>query len=112
MAFEYLMAYSMLERDLEKVKWCMDNYYKNFDFPSIPVHYEEAMLLYKNVYDSGPEFFTQYPISSSTRERYDRYMQAVQAARGSKRKFDRFQKQFSNTFWYYMNLIDPATLKK
>ena len=112
MAFEYLMAYCMLERDLKKVKWCMDNYYRNFDFSEIPTHYEEAMLLYKNVYGIGPEFFSQYPISNATLERYDRYMQAVQAAKVSKRKFEQFQKQFGNTFWYYMNLIDPASLKK
>ena len=112
MAFEYLMAYCMLQRDLEKVKWCMDNYYGNFDYPTIPIHYEEALLLYNNVYDEGLDFFMQYPVSNATRERYDRYIQAVKAAQGNKRKFEQFQKQFSNTFWYYMNLIDPATLKK
>ena len=112
MAFEYLVAYCMLQRDLEKVKWCMDNYYGNFDYPAIPTHYEEALLLYKNVYNEGPEFFTHYPISNATLERYDRYMQAVNVARGGERQFQWFKKQFSNTFWYYMNLIDPAALKK
>ena len=112
MAFEYLMAYCMLQRDLEKVKWCMDNYYGNFDYPFIPTHYEEAMLLYKNVYNEGADFFRQYPVSNATLERYDLYMQAVKAAQGSKSRFEQFQKKFSNTFWYYMNLIDPSTLKK
>jgi hypothetical protein len=112
MAFEYLMAYSMLQRDLEKVKWCMDKFYGNFDDPAIPTHYEEALLLYKNVYEKGDDFFTQYPISNATHERYNSYMQAVKAAQLNKRKFEQFQKQFSNTFWYYMNLIDPSTLKK
>ena len=112
MAFEYLMAYCMLQRDLEKVKWCMDNYYRNFDYPAIPTHYEEAMLLYKMVYEEGPDFFTQYPVSNVTLERYDRYMQAVKAAQGGKSKFEQFQKLFGNTFWYYMNLIDPSKLKK
>ena len=111
MAFEYLMAYSMLQRDLEKVKWCMDNYYTNFDYPSIPTHYEEALLLY-DVLAKDPDFLTQYPVSNATRERYDRYMQAIKAAQGSERKFEQFQKQFSNTYWYYMNLVDPSTLKK
>ena len=112
MAFEYLMAYSMLQRDLEKVKWCMDNYYGNFDYPAIPTHYEEALLLCKDVFDEGADFFAQYPVSNATQERYNRYMQAVKAAQGSERKFEQFQKQFNNTFWYYMNLIDPSKLKK
>jgi tetratricopeptide (TPR) repeat protein len=112
MAFEYLMAYCMLQRDLEKVKWCIDNYYGNFDYPAIPTLYEEALLLYKNVYNEGPDFFTRYPISNAALERYDRYIQAVNVARGGERQFQRFKKQFDNTFWFYMNLIDPATLKK
>ena len=113
MAFEYMMAYCMLYRDLENMKWCMDKYYGYFDYPAIPTHYEEALLLYKEVFNEGPDFFTQYPISNATRERYDHYMQAVQAAqRGGERKFEQFKKQFSNTFWFYMNLIDPTTLKK
>ena len=112
MAFEYLMAYSMLQKDLEKVKWCMDNYYENFDYPSIPTHYEEALLLYKNMFHEGPDFFTQYPISNATMERYDRFMQAVKATQGSERKLEQFKKHFSNTYWYYMNLNDPSTLKK
>jgi len=112
MAFEYLMSYSMLQRDLDKVIWCMDNFYANFDYPTIPTHYEEALLLFKNVYNKGPDFLVQYPISKTTLERYEHYMQAVKAAQGSERRFEQFKKQFSNTFWFYMNLIDPATLKK
>jgi len=112
MAFEYLTAYCMLERDLKKVQWCMDHYYANFNYPAIPTHYEEALLLYGIVYEKGPDFFKQYPISKATLDRFNRYMQAVTAARSSKSKFEQFEKQFNNTFWYYMNLIDPATLKK
>jgi len=112
MAFEYLMAYSMLQRDLKKVKWCMDNYYEYFDYQAIPTHYEEALLLYKNVYEKGSDFFELYPISKATLERYDNYIKAVNAAQISKRRFEQFKKQFNNTFWYYMNLIDPSTLKK
>ena len=107
MAFEYLMAYCMLQKDIEKVKWSMDNYYRYMDYPAIPTHYEEALLLYENVFDE----VTGYRISNVTRERYEHYMQTVKAAQGNKRKFEQFRNQFSNTFWYYMNLIDPAKIK-
>ena len=112
MAFEYLMAYCMLQRDLEKVKWCVDKYYRNFDYPTMPTHYEEALLLYKNMYEESPDFLTQFSISLATQERYNRYMQAIKTTQASKSKLEQFQKQFGNTFWYYMNRIDPATLKK
>ena len=113
MAFEYLMAYSMLQRDLKKVKWCMDNYYEGFGYPTIPIHYEEALLLYKEVYNEGSDFFTKYPISIATIDRYDRYMQAIKAAQGNERRYEQFKKQFGSTYWFfYMNIIDPSTLKK
>jgi len=104
MAFEYMMAYCMLQKDLEKVKWCMDNYYHNFDYPSIPTHYEEALVLYKIAIDKDPDLFTKYPISDATQERYNRYMQAVNVARGGEHKFEQFRKRFDNTYWFYMNL--------
>ena len=104
MAFEYMMAYCMLQKDLEKVKWCMDNYYHNFDYPSIPTHYEEALVLYKIAIDKDPGLFTKYPISDATQERYNRYMQAVNVARGGEHKFEQFRKRFDNTYWFYMNL--------
>lgn len=103
MAFEYLMAYCMLQKDLEKVKWCMDNYYSNFDYPTIPTHYEEALILYKIAFED-PDLFTKYPISDTTRDRYNRYMQAVRVAQRNESKLDQFHKQFSNTYWFYMNL--------
>ncbi len=104
MAFEYMMAYCMLQKDLEKVKWCMDNYYENFDYPTIPTHYEEALILYKIAIDKDSDLFTKYQISNATFERYNRYMQAVKVAQRNESKFDRFYKQFGNTYWFYMNL--------
>ncbi len=50
MAFEYLMAFSMLTRQPEVVSTCL-GYLDNFDYPKgqIPRHYEEAALLYQSV---------------------------------------------------------------
>lgn len=46
MAFEYLMAHYLLTRQVDKVA---DNLYRldHFDYPCIPRHYEEALLLSK-----------------------------------------------------------------
>jgi hypothetical protein len=112
MAFEYLMAYCMLQKDIEKTKWCMDNYYRNFDYPAIPAHYEEALLAYQNLMNKGDDFFTQYPVSQATRDRFNLYIQAFSALQGSKRKLDQFQKQFGDTYWYYLNFVEIHTSKK
>ena len=45
MAFEYLMAYYLLTGQLEKAVQNIDRL-DDFDYPAIPRHYEEAILLY------------------------------------------------------------------
>lgn len=112
MAFEYLMSYYMLQKNIEMVKWCMDHYFGNFDYPDIPIHYEEALLVYQNVMQENDDFFNQYPVSRVTRERFERYAQTIKAAQNSKRQFEQFEKQFGNTYWYYVNFINPSTLQK
>ena len=112
MAFEYLMSYYMLQKDIEQVKWCMDQFYENFDYPGIPAHYEEALIVFQNSMQVGEEFYVQYPISQATRERFDRYLQAFKATQGSKRNFEQLEKQFGNTYWYYVHFVEPSTLQK
>ena len=111
-AFEYLMAYWMLQKDVEQVKWCMDQFFENFDYPAIPTHYEEALIVYQNLMQEGDDFYMQYPVSQATRERFRHYAQAYKAAQGNKRNLEQLQKQFGNTYWYYVHFIDPSTLRK
>ena len=112
MAFEYLMSYYMLHKDLEMVKRCLDRFYRNFSYPNIPTHYEEALIAYKNAMRAGDDFYTQYPVSQTTRDRFDRYVAAFKAAQGSKRNLELLEKQFGNTYWFYIHFIEPTTLQK
>ena len=111
LAFQYLMSYYMLQKDIGMVKWCMDTYYNNFDYPGIPTHYEEALIVYDNMMQEGDEVFEQYPVSQATRARFERYAQAYKAAQGSKRNLEQLEKQFGNTYWYYAHFINPFTLQ-
>lgn len=113
LAFEYLMAYYLLQKDIDQVIWCMNTYINNFDYQGIPAHYEEALLVYKNLTQTGDEFYDQYPVSRATRDRFDRYIQAYNAAQGgSRRYFEQLEKQFGNTYWFYVHFIEPSTLQK
>ena len=112
-AFEYLMAYYLLSKDLERMKWCMDTYYDSAYYPSgIPVHYEEALLVYQNLMKSEADFFNQYPVSQATRDKYNSYIQAYLSAQGNKRATERLQKQFGQTYWFYLHFVEPANLQK
>ncbi|MDX9946697.1 MAG: DUF6057 family protein [Bacteroidales bacterium] len=113
LAFECLMAYFLLQKDLDQVIWCMNTYLRNFDYQGIPVHYEEALIVYKNLIQAGDEFYDQYPVSRATRDRFDGYIQAYKAAQGgSRRYFEQLEIQFGNTYWFYVHFIEPSTLQK
>lgn len=112
LAFEYLMAYYLLQKDLDQVIWCMNAYLKNFNYKRIPAHYEEALLVYKNLTMAGDEFYDQYPVSTATRARFNRYVQAYQVAQGgSMRSFEQLKNQFGNTYWFYVHFIEPSSLQ-
>ena len=112
LTFEYLMAYYMLQKDVESAKWCFDNFFGNFGYQEIPAHYEETLMVYRNFIQAGDDFYGQYPVSKVTRDRFDRYFQAFKAAQGNKRNFDQLEKQFGNTYWFYVHFIEPSTLQK
>jgi hypothetical protein len=111
MAFEYLMAYLMLQKNFEQVKWCMDRYFGNFDYQGIPAHYEEVLLICKNLAKAGNEFFTQYPVSPATIERCNQYLQKYKIAQTGKHNFELYEKQFGNTYWYYVHNIEPSPVQ-
>lgn len=101
MAFEYLMSYLLLSNNVIRF---VDNLYriKNFDYPSLPTAYEEALLVYK--LKVGEEKFAQsgYRVSAETEARFARYYQLM-----GNQQMSLLQKEFGKTFWFYMNYISP-----
>lgn len=101
MAFEYLMSYLLLSNNVTRF---VDNLHriKNFDYPSLPVAYEEALLVYK--LKVGEEKFLQsgYKVSAETEARFARYYQLMES-----QQMNILQKEFGNTFWFYLNYISP-----
>ena len=111
-AFEYLMAYWMLEKKVEQVKGGMDRFFENFSYQGIPVHYEEALLVYMAMYKVDNDFYRQYPISRETRDRFGQFIQAYNALSVGKGNMERLRQQFGNTYWYYVYLFEPSSSTK
>ena len=112
LAFEYLMAFYMLQKNIEGIKWGIDHFFGNFDYPDIPLHYGEALIVYQNSKQADEGFFTQYPVSQATRERFNRYVQAFKASQDNRRNFEQLEKQFGDTYWFYVHFVEPSTLQK
>ncbi|GHU82236.1 hypothetical protein FACS189415_2340 [Bacteroidia bacterium] len=102
-AFEYLMAYNLLDRDVEGFKLLMDRYYDNFNYPSMPVSYEEALLVYENA-GLGDQ---PYQISEATRKRFSKYLQYTKSSNDIRT----IELLFGKTYWFYLQFTQPVSLQ-
>jgi len=112
LAFEYLISYWLLQKNIEQVKLCMDRFYGNMNYPAIPTHYEEALLIYMATNRLDSEFYKQYPISRATRDRFGQFVQAYNAYQTGKGNLELLKKQFGHTYWYYAYFNDTPTSQK
>ena len=104
-AFEYLMASMLLEKNLNGVA---DNIYrlKELGYKSIPAHYEEALLAYMsyskvNIVPEG------YSISLTTQNLFAEYAKMFFSLNGNPDMAARaMYSKFGNTYWYYLKFIN------
>jgi hypothetical protein len=105
MAFEYYMAWLLLNKDLDTFA---DNIYriKELGYSHIPVHYEEAMLAYmdhtkKNIIPDG------YQISQQTLNRLSGYLTIYNSSGNDRRRTAQsLFKNYGGTYWFYMNFFN------
>jgi hypothetical protein len=101
-AFEYLMAYYMLDRDYDKAKECFDTYYSGLEYPSIPVHYAELLVLYKHLNKLDDSFYLTYPVSNTVRERFDVIDVLLFHVLTDEKIHQMMEQQFKDTYWFYV----------
>ena len=82
MAFEYLIAYYLMTRQLDKV---VENLYRldDFDYPHLPRHCEEALVMYLETTGSPAPDLGQRKIQPETRQRYREFMATLRQYRGN-----------------------------
>jgi hypothetical protein len=105
MAFEYYMASLLLDKNLAAFS---DNIgrLKTFGYKEIPLHYEEALLVYmgsikKNVLPVG------YGIHKTTVQRFQDYAKSYSSYSGSpENAATSFNKSYGNTYWFYFHFIN------
>jgi hypothetical protein len=105
MAFEYYMSSLLLDKNLIAFAANIDRI-KDFGYKEIPVHYEEALLIYmgyakKNVVPQG------YGIRKSTVQRFKDYAKAYSSRSGSpETAAQSFYKSYGKTYWFYLHFIN------
>jgi hypothetical protein len=113
-AFEYLMAYYMLERDYGNAKKCFDTYYAGLEYPSLPVHYAELLVLYKYLNKLDDSFYNEYPVSNNVRERFDMMEVLIPHVSNDEKIRHTIERQYKNTYWFYVAfpLVDISHINK
>jgi len=105
MAFEYLMAVFLLNKDITNFA---ANIYrlKEMGYREIPVNYEEALLFCMTYFkkDLVPEGFSIRP---ATIQRKNEYIAGISRCGGDRDRAAReLYNQFGNTCWYYLHFAE------
>jgi hypothetical protein len=110
MAFEYYMSSLLLDKNLTEFAASI-NRIRDFGYKEIPLHYEEALLMYmgyakKNAVPQG------YGIRRTTVQNFQNYGKAYAQASKSgnpSNGVDFFSRSFGNTYWFYFHFINNRT---
>ena len=108
MAFEYLMAYYLLECKLGNLKRYADRY-KNTGRGEIPRHIEEALLFIKAASPPDMVFdLAEYDIRPQTMDRFKRFYEILyQHRRDPEKARQLLRMEFIDTYWYYIRFVYP-----
>ena len=110
MAFEYLMAWYMLNKNLSKFVRNLERL-QDFDYPELPTHYEEVALIY--VYRTRkPLHLSRYLPSLQKRRQAEDFSRILIGYGGDKQAaYKELSTKFRNTYFFY-NVYAPSGTKK
>jgi hypothetical protein len=112
MAYEYLMAYYLLNNDLGSFV----SYFgmgQQLGYKKIPKVFQEALILYIfNMQQQGKQV-SHVPIDNEITSRFRDYLSVVGKNNGNlEQARPELEKQFGNTYWFYINFTSPITNNK
>jgi hypothetical protein len=107
MAFEYLMAFYMINKDLRHFINCIPMLEK-MNYKEIPVSYQEAIMYIIGLSTKNPLANTPSYISENTKSRMKAYAGIYTTYPDAR---ERLYKNFSGTYWYYLHFKE-IDLKK
>jgi hypothetical protein len=110
MAFEYLMARYMLNRQLSKLVQNLERL-QDFDYRQLPTHYEEAILIYISG-TKKPINLKGFQPNPNKRQQFKNFLGILSRYDGDKQAASKeLVKKFRNTYFYYY-VYPPPDLNK
>ncbi|OHB78783.1 MAG: hypothetical protein A2Z25_13250 [Planctomycetes bacterium RBG_16_55_9] len=110
MAFEYLMAWYMLNKNLSELARKME-LLPDFGYTELPTHYEQAAMIYAFT-TKTPFSLSDYPPNPQVRRQFDEFSRILRAFGGNKQAaFKNLPKNLRNTYFFY-NVYAPSGTKR
>ncbi|OFY68218.1 MAG: hypothetical protein A2Y71_02350 [Bacteroidetes bacterium RBG_13_42_15] len=105
MAYEYLLASLLLDRNLDGFASAVQNM-KYYGYKSMPLHIEEALIFY-NFYENKNLVPEGYSLRQITINRFNDYATAYTAYRSDRKTAaSELGKKYRKTYWYYLQFPD------
>jgi Family of unknown function (DUF6057) len=105
-AFEYLMAFYMINKDLRNFMNCIPMMEK-MNYKELPISYQEAIMYIIGLSTKNPMANTPSYISENIKNRMKTYAGIYTTYPDAK---ERLNKNFSGTYWYYLH-FKPVDIK-
>ena len=100
-AFEHLMGYHLLARDLEKIAATL-RYIEHFEYMEIPKHYEEAILLYAAMHPEKKVQILSGTIGKETLSRFQGLLKLLASYRGDQKgAYDAMIRDHDKSYFLY-----------
>ncbi len=102
LAFEYLMAFYMINKDLRNFMNCIPAMEK-VNYKAVPVSYQEAILYIIGLTDSDPFAKSPVYVSEGTKSKMKAYADIYTSYPDAK---ERLKKNYKGTYWYYLHFCE------
>ncbi|NQT27265.1 hypothetical protein HQ585_18065 [candidate division KSB1 bacterium] len=100
MAYEYLMAHSLLAKDFQTFAKFLPKY-KDFNYHRMPRHFQEALVVY--VAQKGKVDLPGFQPDQRILQRFNEFRQVAQQTRSyGNAGIQQLKEQFGDTYWYYL----------
>ncbi len=109
MAFEYLMAYYLLECRLRDLLEHLTKF-KELGYREFPRHIEEALLLVKPIFQSK-NIMIERSINPQTIKQFEQFYIIISKSKNEVEAKKALTEEFHNTYWYYVRYINPKRTK-
>lgn len=108
MAFEYLMAYYLLDGDLKEI-WNNVSDFDTLGYAQIPLHVQEALIFYAALTPKFDLNQLKGRVSTITFKNFLEFRQIFLKYQGNKKVAGPYlQERFGDTYWYYYMFVKPT----